>query len=151
MTLGCYPNWLHFKIKTLGCHPNWPQGAPVAAPLENPGLFNCALPLAGYVSATLAIAANAAATRYFRFGFEPARKQTLAVSHHSLNIVLKAARGYVIRKIDAGWFDLLLHLSRGEGRDGVLVLAAQWSAKPPPGLPIRSGRSKATARKRLHI
>ncbi|PKE28674.1 hypothetical protein CWS43_19960 [Rahnella sp. AA] len=82
-----------FNVKTLGCHPNWPQGAPVAAPLENPGLFNCALPLAGYVPASPASAANAAAARYFRFGFEPARKQTLAVSHRSLNVVLKAARG----------------------------------------------------------
>ncbi|PKE27998.1 hypothetical protein CWS43_24190 [Rahnella sp. AA] len=46
-------------------------------------------------------------------------------------------------------FDLLLPLSRGEGWDGVLVLAAQWPAKPPPGLPLRRGRSKLTARKRL--
>jgi len=34
-----------FKVKTVGCHPHWPQGAPIAAPLENPGLFHCALPL----------------------------------------------------------------------------------------------------------
>ena len=87
------------KVKTLGCHPNWLQGAPVAAPLENPGLFHCALSLAGTVSATPASAANAAATRYFRFGFEPARKQTLAVSHHSLNVVLKAATGFLVRNL----------------------------------------------------
>jgi len=45
-------------------------------------------PLAGYVSATPASAANAAAARFSRLGFEPARKKTLAVSHHSLNVVL---------------------------------------------------------------
>ncbi|MBV6817251.1 hypothetical protein KWG64_04755 [Rahnella sp. PD12R] len=71
--------------------------------MESPRLFQHALPLAGHVSATPASAANAAAARYFRFGFEPARKKTLAVSHSSLNVVLKAANGYVIRKIHAGW------------------------------------------------
>ncbi|MBF7996149.1 hypothetical protein [Rahnella laticis] len=47
------------QVKTLGCHPNWPQGAPVAAPLENPGLFNCALPLVGYVSVNTVTGAKA--------------------------------------------------------------------------------------------
>jgi hypothetical protein len=31
-----------FKVKTLGCHPNWPEGAPIAAPLQNPRLLKTA-------------------------------------------------------------------------------------------------------------
>ncbi|WP_229893190.1 MULTISPECIES: hypothetical protein, partial [Rahnella] len=82
--------------------PNWPKGRVNARALWTPALFNCALPLVKYVSATPAIAANAAAARFSRLGFELARKMTLAVSHHSLDVVLKAAKGYVIRRIYAG-------------------------------------------------
>ena len=63
--------------------------------MDLPRLFYCALPLAGYVSAATAIAANAAAARSSHFRFEPARKNTLAVSHRSFDVVLSAAKGYV--------------------------------------------------------
>ena len=67
-------------------------------PLRTPGSFHCALPLAGYIPAAPAIAANAAAARSSHFRFGPARKNTLAVSHRSFDVVLSAARGYVKRR-----------------------------------------------------
>ena len=67
-------------------------------PLRIPGSFHCALPLAGYIPAAPAIAANAAAARSSHFRFGPARKNTLAVSHRSFDVVLSAARGYVKRR-----------------------------------------------------
>ncbi len=67
-------------------------------PLRTPGSFHCALPLAGCVSGAPPIAANAAAARSSHFRFGPARKNTLAVSHRSFDVVLSAARGYVKRR-----------------------------------------------------
>ncbi|RJT48880.1 hypothetical protein CKQ54_13470 [Rahnella variigena] len=52
----------------MGCHPNWPQGAPVAAPLENPGLFYCALRSLAMFQVPLLQAGNLAAARCLHFG-----------------------------------------------------------------------------------
>ncbi|MFO6297328.1 hypothetical protein [Rahnella selenatireducens] len=58
-------------IEILGCHPNRPQGAPVAALLENPGLFNCALSLVGYVSVNAVTGAKACRCAVPSLIFEP--------------------------------------------------------------------------------
>ncbi|RJT42940.1 hypothetical protein D6C13_15600 [Rahnella woolbedingensis] len=52
----------------MGCHPNWPQGAPVVAPLENPGLLHCALSLDTMFQQPPRQAGNLAAARYLHFG-----------------------------------------------------------------------------------
>ena len=90
---------MRFNVKVVGCHPHRPQGGLIAAPLKNPRLFHCALPLAGYIPAAQAIAANAAATRSSHFRFGPARKNTLAVSHRSFDVVLSAAKGFLKRNL----------------------------------------------------
>ncbi|WP_205965069.1 hypothetical protein, partial [Rahnella sp. Larv3_ips] len=56
-------------------------------------------PLAGYIPAAPAIAANAAAARSSHFRFGPARKNPLAVSHRSFDVVLSAARGFLKRNL----------------------------------------------------
>jgi hypothetical protein len=89
------------KSRPWARRPNWPKGRVNARALWTPALFNCALPLAGYFPAAPASAANAAAARYSHFGFEPARKKTLAVSHHSFDVVLKAARDFLVRNLTA--------------------------------------------------
>jgi len=72
-----------FKVKTLGCHPNWPQGAPIAAPLENPRLFTARS--AREVDVFQALPLSTAKCRRlggaFASDFEP------QVSNHSLSAI----------------------------------------------------------------
>ena len=95
--MGCHPHGLKvkFKFKVVGVGPHRLGGRPIAAaPQDPPGSFHFALPLAGYIPAATAIAANAAAARSSHFRFGPARKKNLAVSHRSFDVVLSAARGF---------------------------------------------------------
>jgi hypothetical protein len=100
------------RSKPWARRPNWPKGRVNARALWTPALFNSALPLADYVSVIPASAANAAAARSFRFGFEPARKKTLAVSHRSLNAVFKAANGFLVRNLAISFMILKKHSKR---------------------------------------
>src|SRR5471032_2106477 len=52
----------------------------------------------GRVPGIKTIAANSAAVRYSHFGFGPARKNTLAVSHRSLDVGLNAAEAFLSSK-----------------------------------------------------
>ncbi|MBV6816802.1 hypothetical protein KWG64_02460 [Rahnella sp. PD12R] len=118
--------------------PNWPKGRVNARALWTPALFNSALPLADYVSAISASAANAAAARSFRFGFEPARKKTLAVSHRSLNAVLKAANGFLVRNLAMPFIILKneeapksILLNSEMAHSKILLNEAGWRPKAP--------------------
>ncbi|RJT46697.1 hypothetical protein D6C13_02585 [Rahnella woolbedingensis] len=61
----------------MGCHPSWPQGAPIAAPLENPGLLNCALCSLAMFQVSHRQAGNLAASRCLHFGIAASGLQPL--------------------------------------------------------------------------
>ncbi|TPG58757.1 hypothetical protein EAH77_17765 [Ewingella americana] len=90
-----------FKFKVVGVGPHRPEGRSRSA-LWTPSFLknsSCA-GHNGRVSGISVIAANSAAARYSHFGFGPARKNTLAVFHHSFDVVLNAAEAFLNSKPD---------------------------------------------------
>jgi len=93
------------KVNTLGCHPNWPQGAPVAAPLENPGLFYCALRSLAMFQVSQRQAGKLAALRFLHSVLEPLVSRPLRSASflnrpHDLKF---KTQGFIFRKVD--WRD----------------------------------------------